>query len=212
MTVYPLDDIAKDVRIALDQNMTSDALAEIGDVDTLALNDIIKSKIVEAVKRIHSEAPAHLLDGGYNFGDAVYWKEYESGWVLLPENFMRFVVFEMDDWERAVFHAINTDDPEYEKQSSRFKGIRGTAQRPVCVISIRPEGRVLEFYSCKSTNAKVSRAVYLPYPRVDKYGAIKICKRCYDAVVYTTAALVLTTFGDADKSAALSELAKSVLI
>lgn len=212
MTVYPLDDIAKDVRIALDQNMTSDALTEIGDVDTLALNDIIKSKIVEAVKRIHSEAPSHLLDGGYNFGDAVYWKEHESGWVLLPENFMRFVVFEMDDWERSVFHAINTDDPEYEKQSSRFKGIRGTAQRPVCAISIRPEGRVLEFYSCKSRDAKVSRAVYLPYPRIDKYGAIKICKRCYDAVVYTTAALVLTTFGDANKSAALSELAKSVLI
>ena len=42
MTVYQLDDIAKDVRIALDQNMASDTLAAIGDVDTLALNDIIK--------------------------------------------------------------------------------------------------------------------------------------------------------------------------
>lgn len=41
MTVYHLDEIAKDVRIALDQNTTSDALREIGDVDTLSLNDII---------------------------------------------------------------------------------------------------------------------------------------------------------------------------
>lgn len=212
MTVYPLDELSKDVRIALDQNMTSDALADIGDVDTLALNDIIKSKIVEAVTRIHSAAPSYLLDGGYNFGDAVYWKEHECGWVLLPDDFMRFVVFEMDDWERAVFHAINTDDTEYDKQSSRFKGIRGTAQRPVCAISIRPEGRVLEFYSCKSTDAMVSRAVYLPYPQVDKDGAIEICQRCYHAVVYTTASLVLTTFGNAEKSSVLSELAKSVLI
>lgn len=212
MTVYPLDKIAEDVRIALDQNMTSDALTEIGDVDTLAINDIIKSKIVEAVKRIHSEAPSYLLDGGYNFGDAVYWQEHESGWVLLPEDFMRFVVFEMDDWARPVFHVTNTDDAEYDKQSSRFKGIRGTAQRPVCFVSIRPEGRVLEFFSCKSKDAQVSRAVYLPYPKVDKYGAIEICQRCYDAVVYTTAALVLITFGDTEKSNVLNELAKSSLI
>mgnify|MGYP000053876088 len=46
MTVYHLDEIAGDVRIALDQNTTSDVLKEIGDVDTLALNDIIKSKII----------------------------------------------------------------------------------------------------------------------------------------------------------------------
>lgn len=212
MAVYKLDDIAKDVRIALDQNMVSDALTEIGDVDTLSVDEIIKSKICEAVKRIHSEAPPYLLDGGYNFGDAVYWKDKECGWVLLPEDFMRFVVFEMDDWERPVFFPISTDDTEYDLQSSRFKGIRGTAQKPICAISIRPEGRVLEFYSCKSTDAMVSRAVYLPYPKVDRDDAIEICRRCYNAVVYTTASLVLTTFGDAEKSSILSELAKSDLI
>lgn len=212
MAVYQTDRIGRDVRIALDRNMTSDALKLIGDVDTLALDDIIKSKILEAVKRVHSAAPAHLLDGGYNFGDAIYWKEHESGWTLLPEDFMRFVVFQMDDWERAVFYPINTDDPEYEKQSSRFKGIRGTYQRPVCAISIRPEGRVMEFYSCRKKDTKVSRAVYLPYPKFDKYGAVEICERCYEAVIYTIAALVLTTFGDAEKSAALNELAKTALI
>lgn len=212
MTVYQLDDIAKDVRIALDQNMVSDALKEIGDVDTLAVDDIIKSKVVEAIKRVHSSAPPYLLDGGHNFGEEVYWQEKECGWILLPEDFMRFVVFQMSDWERPVFFPINTDDPEYDLQSSRFKGIRGTAQRPVCAISIRPEGRVLEFYSCKSTDAKVSRAVYLPYPRIDKYGAVEICSRCYDSVIYTIAALVLTTFGDAEKSSVFNELAKSALI
>lgn len=212
MAIYQLDKITKDIRTSLDQNMSSEALIEIGDVDTLALNDIIKSKIVEAVKRIHSEAPPHLLDGGHNFGDAVNWMDHESGWVLLPEDFMRFVVFEMDDWSRAVFTCTNVDDAEYEKQHSRFKGIRGTAQRPVCFISIRPEGRVLEFYSCKSTDAKVSRAVYLPYPKVDKYGGIEICSRCYDAVIYTIAALVLTAYGDIDKSNVFNELAKSTLI
>ena len=73
MKVYLLDEIAKDVRIAIDQNMQSETLVDFGDVDTLSLNDIIKSKIVDAVKRIHSTAPSYLLDGGHNFGDAIYW-------------------------------------------------------------------------------------------------------------------------------------------
>lgn len=212
MKVYRLDEIAKDVRIAMDQNMSSDTLIGFDDVDTLSLNDIIKSKVTDAVKRIHSTAPAYLLDGGNNFGDAIYWKELESGWCLLPEDFMRLVVFQMDDWERAVYHSVSEDDAEYKKQSSRFKGIRGTPQKPVCAIAIRPEGRALEFYSCKSENAMVSRAVYLPYPVIDEDDGIEICERCYQAVVYTIASLVLTTYGNADLSKALSDLAKSALI
>lgn len=201
----------QDVRICLDQNMTSDALLESGDIDTLALDDIIRSKILEAVQRVHMDAPNYLLEGGHNFGDAVYWRELESGWVLLPPDFMRLVVFEMDDWEQAVYQAISTDDPEYEKQRSRFKGIRGTAQRPVCAIAIRPEGRVLEFYSCKSKNAQVSRAMYIPYPKIDEDNGVDICERCYNAVVYTAAGLTLLTCGEVEKGNAVSELAQTFL-
>lgn len=209
--IYQLDKIMQDVRICLDQNMTSDALLVSGDIDTLALDDIIRSKILEAVQRVHMDAPNYLLEGGHNFGDAVYWRELESGWVLLPPDFMRLVVFEMDDWEQAVYQAISTDDPEYEKQRSRFKGIRGTAQRPVCAIAIRPEGRVLEFYSCKSKEAQVSRAMYIPYPNIDEDGGVDICERCYDAVVYTAAGLTLLTCGEVEKGNSVSELAQTFL-
>ena len=209
--IYQLDKIMQDVRICLDQNMTSDALLESGDIDTLALDDIIRSKILEAVQRVHRDAPNYLLEGGHNFGDAVYWRELESGWVLLPQDFMRLVVFEMDDWEQAVYQAISTDDPEYEKQRSRFKGIRGTAQRPVCAIAIRPEGRVLEFYSCKSKDAQVSRAMYIPYPKIDEDNGVDICERCYNSVVYTAAGLTLLTCGEVEKGNAVSELAQTFL-
>ena len=209
--IYQLDKIMQDVRICLDQNMTSDALLESGDIDTLALDDIIRSKILEAVQRVHMDAPNYLLEGGHNFGDAVYWRELESGWVLLPQDFMRLVVFEMDDWEQAVYQAISTDDPEYEKQRSRFKGIRGTAQRPVCAIAIRPEGRVLEFYSCKSKDAQVSRAMYIPYPKIDEGNGVDICERCYNSVVYTAAGLTLLTCGEVEKGNAVSELAQTFL-
>lgn len=209
--IFQIDKIMQDVRICLDQNMASDALIESGDIDTLSLDEIIKSKILEAVQRVHRGAPNYLLEGGHNFGDAVYWRELECGWVLLPKDFLRLVVFEMDDWKQAVYQAISTDDPEYEKQHSRFKGIRGTAQRPVCAIGIRPEGRVLEFYSCKSKNAKVSRAIYIPYPKIDEDGGVDISERCYNAVIYTAAGLTLLTCGETEKGNSVSELAQTFL-
>ncbi len=209
--IYNIDKIMEDVRVCIDQNMTSEALVESGDIDPLALDEIIKSKILEAIQRVHMEAPPYLLENGHNFGDAVYWKEMESGWVLLPSDFMRLVVFEMDDWEQAVYTAISVDDPDYEKQRSRFKGIRGTAQKPVCVLAIRPEGKVLEFYSCKSTDAQVSRAMYIPYPVIDDDGGVDVSERCYNAVVYTAAGLTLMTCGEANQATALSDLAKTFL-
>lgn len=209
--IYNIDKIMQDVRICLDLNMTSDALLESGDIDTLSLDDIIRSKVLEAVQRVHMDAPNYLLEGGHNFGDAVYWRELESGWVLLPPDFMRLVVFEMDDWEQAVYQAISTDDPEYEKQRSRFKGIRGTAQRPVCAIAIRPEGKVLEFYSCKSEDAQVSRAIYMPYPTIDEDGGVDISERCYTAVVYTAAGLTLITCGETERATVFTDMAKTYL-
>jgi hypothetical protein len=213
MNVYRLEEIAKDVRIAIDRNSNSNALVEIGDVDTLALDDIIMSKVVEAVRRVHSDAPVHLLDGGYSFGDAVvYWKQEGCGWVLLPEDFMRFVAFKMDGWQQAVFACLTTDDYEYKMQASKFKGIRGTAQNPKCFITVRPEGRAMEFYSSKSNKAKITQAIYIPYPKVDELNAVEICSKCYNAVVYTVAALVMAAVGDMDKSNVFNELAKTVLI
>lgn len=210
--VYEVKDILRDVRIAIDENKTNEQLIADEDIDTLMLDDIITSKVIDGVKRVHSEAPVYLLDGGYNFGDGIYWGEMESGWCLLPDDFMRLVVFQMDDWERAVYHAISEDDKEYQLQSSRFKGVRGTAQRPVCAVAIRPEGRALEFYSCKSTDAKVKRAVYLPYPRIDEDNGVEICERCYQSVVYMIASLALFTCESAEQGKLLLELSKSALV
>ncbi|MBQ2491632.1 MAG: hypothetical protein II539_08070 [Muribaculaceae bacterium] len=212
---YQVADIERDVRVALDQNMVSDALAGIGDVDTLALDEIIESKIVEAVQRVHMDAPYYLLHSGHNLvdnlGDAIYWEDLESGYVLLPSDFMRLVVFEMSDWERPVYTAISTDDPQYAQQRSRYKGIRGCPQKPVCAIVMRPEGKALEFYSCKDENATVSKGVYIPYPAIDTDGGIDISEQCYKAVIYMAAGLTMLACGEADKATAMMEMAKGLL-
>lgn len=209
--IYKLAEIAREVRIAIDQNMTSEQLIATDDIETLSLEEIIRSKIVEAVRRVETAAPVHFLEEGHDFGDAVYWADLESGWVLLPDDFMRLIAFRMSDWERTVYAAISVDDPLYAKQSSRYKGIRGNVQKPVCAIVNRAEGKALEFYSCNSEEAYVSRASYLPYPHIDEDDGIDISEKCFTAVIYTVAALVLTTYGEAEKASALTELAKSIL-
>lgn len=209
--IYRIAEVARAVRIALDQNNVSEQLLNESDIDTLSLEEIIRSKIEEAARRVETAAPVHLLEEGHSFGEAVFWEKYESGWVLLPDDFMRLIAFKMSDWERTVYTAISADDPEYLKQSSRYKGIRGNVQKPVCAIVNRAEGKALEFYSCNSESAYVSRASYLPYPKVDEDGGIDISEKCYTAVVYMAAALTLLTYGEADKASAMTELSKTFL-
>lgn len=209
--ICQLAEIARDVRVALDQNMTSEQLLALDDIDTLSLEEIIESKMVEAVRRVESSVPLSMLDSGHNFGEVgLFWDNYESGFVILPNDFMRLIAFKMSDWERVVTQAITEDSPLYAKQSSRYKGIRGNYQKPVVAIVNRPEGRVLEFYSCKDNLAEVVKGVYRPYPKIED-GAIEISERCYMAVIYTIAGLVLLTYGEADKASALIELSKSVV-
>lgn len=212
MAVYQIKNITKDVRVALDQNGVSDSLEGIGDVDTLELNEIIRSKVVEAVKRVHSEASLYRLNQGHNFGDTLYWNDKEPcGWILLPDDFMRLVVFQMDDWARPVYRAIDMDSQEFVMQYSRFGGVRGTPSRPKCVLAIRPEGRALEFYSCKDQTAKVSRGVYIPQPKIDEHDGIEISNQCYEAVVYTICALVSTAYADSNRTELFNNMAKSLI-
>lgn len=210
--VYKILHIARDVRIAIDENKTSEQLIADEDIDTLSLNDIVRSKIVEAVRRVVTEAPTHLLDGGLPFGDAIFWRSKGSGWTLLPEDFMRLLVFKMSDWERPVYEPITAADPQYQLQFSRYKGLRGNPQKPVVAIVSRAEGRALELFSCKDSTATVEHAVYLPFPKADCDGGIEIPERCYMPVIYQAASLVLATIGQSDLSSVMSELSKQLLI
>lgn len=210
--VYKILQIARDVRIAIDENKTSEQLIADEDIDTLSLNDIVRSKIVEAVRRVVTEAPTHLLDGGLPFGDAVFWRSKGSGWTLLPEDFMRLLIFKMSDWERPVYEPITAADSQYQLQFSRYKGLRGNPQKPVVAIVSRAEGRALELFSCKDKSATVEQALYLPLPREDCDGGIEIPERCYTSVVYQAASLVLATIGQNELSSVMSELSKQLLV
>ena len=120
--IKQIEDIVRDVRIAIDENATSKALFAEGDTETLTLDEIIKSKIADSVRKVEMEAPARLLDSGENFGDSgVYWNANLSGWIILPDDFMRMLVFRMSDWERSVYDTVDEGSEAYALQSSHSR-------------------------------------------------------------------------------------------
>lgn len=208
--IYKTENIARDVRVVLDRNHVSTPLAGFSDADTLDVDEIIRSCMVLAVRNVHTAAPVYLLEHGHNIGDEIYWNGDGSGWLLLPADFMRLVSFRMSDWSRTLYEAITPDDASYALQRSRWRGLRGTPSRPVCALCVRPEGKVLEFYSCASEDAFVDGGVYIPYPTIDN-GGIDISERCYEAAVYECASLVATTLGDPTTAATLRAEALGVM-
>lgn len=213
MAIYRMSGLQKAVRKVLDRNMESAQLITDEDVDTLAQDDIIRVSIPRAARNVVLVAPADFLEHGHDIGDDIYWNaDGKTGWILLPNDFLRLLVFEMSDWERPVYEPITPDDPLYAQQKSRWGGIRGNTEKPVCALCLRPEGKVLEFYSCKDDEAYMTRGVYIPYPKVDGAGGIDLPERCHDAVVYEAASLVAGILGDTTQAAVMRAESRRLLL
>ncbi len=203
--------MARAVRVAIDMNRGDEPLLMEGDSDTLTLDETIHAKLADAVRMVEMEAPAIMLESGHDFGgDGVFIGKDGKGFVVLPDDFMRLVAFRMSDWHRTVHDAIDENSPEYAMQSSRWKGICGNPEKPVCAIVRRPEGKVLEFYSSRDDTAEVTQASYVPRPRIDAVGGIDVAEDCYRAAVYRAAALVLSSLGDG-LSTTMLEISKSLI-
>lgn len=210
---YLVENIIKEAKVALDENVSSTALADIGDIDTLTNDEIIASKVVDAARIVMVNAPVHLLDSGRAFGESIGWDGqpgYGAGYIHLPDDFMRLVCFQMSDWDMAVTVAITEDSPLYQMQRSRFGGVRGNPQKPVVAITSQPIGLVLEFFSCYSgESAFIKKARYIPMPRI-RNGKIELCEKLKPAVVYYTAYLAALSLGNGDAAAALLATAREL--
>lgn len=212
--IFSVDDIKRDVRIALDQNNSSTPLLDTGDIDTLTLEEIIESKIEDAARVVTRDAAHYLLDGGKAFGESVRWdvrEGYGSGSILLPDDFLRLVSFQMSDWSYPVIDAITEDNPIYALQHSRYGGVRGNPQKPIVALSQQPIGLVLEFFSCAAgENTFVKRATYMPIPKITD-GEITISEKLKPAVVYYTAYLAALSIGNGDLAATLLNTSKELM-
>jgi len=194
---YDVSDLMAEIRIALDQNMSSTALADLADIDTLSLDELIESKIASAARIVEERAPRELLDGGVRFNTP---DGQLHGRIALPSDFLRLLTFKMSSWRRAVTMAISEDSPLYMQQFSAYPGVRGSALKPVVAIVQDADGLVLEYFPHVSSDS-VERAQYVPIPVING-GFIDICEKLKPAVVYYAAYLVALATGQTEQQIA----------
>ena len=212
--VYKLEDIRKDVRIVLDENDKSPELALALDRNTVSIDELIESKVEDAVTIVERLAPLHMLTRKKALENTTITWESEAGFgsgvIPLPKDFMRLVSFKMSDWRHSVTRPIYEDDPLYARQHSRYSGIRGTPQKPVVAVINTKDWIALEFFSCATSSAKVDKALYVPTPFLSA-GVIDISQQCYRSVVYTMASLVASTYKDTELASSLINMCNNLL-
>lgn len=205
MRTYVVEDLVREVRIIIDENRESSPLIEDGDETTLSLNEVIAYNIPIAAQIVETEAPRYMLGGGEAFATSISWMVGSvgkgRGTIILPDDFLRLVTFQMSDWERPVVEAISDEDPLYRQQFSRNKGLRGSPQCPVVAISNTPAGLVLEFFSCEAgESVTVLRARYIPKPEITENHEIILCEKLKRSIMYYAAYLTEVTYGSAERA------------
>ena len=96
----------------------------------------INSILDESAKHIKQTAPLHILnaaDGGLLTCVPVPDANGLTGYVILPDDYLRFVCFKMPDWLQEVDEPILTTDPKYKLQ--KYTAIRGGIAKPVVALS-----------------------------------------------------------------------------
>lgn len=215
---YAESTIIKDVRVAIDENAAITPVAGADgtalDTDTLEMEDIIRSKITDAVNAVRKAAPLPLLEltrkaSGTDW--PVTWTDEDKGIgeVAVPDDYLKLAMFKMSDWAHAVTTPVQADSALYHQQFSGWKGVRGNPSRPdIAIVTDMTTGRsVIQFFSCDST-AATAELTYVKRCDGADGGGYDIEAAIYRAVVMKTAALVAATYGSGDLTSLLNTLAQ----
>lgn len=216
MERYDVDTLIADVRTAIDENTSIAAFTDSGgnivDTDTLEMEDIIRSKVIDGINAVHRVAPLDMLELSSSF-PTVMWtnKNKGIGYVRLPSDFLRLGLFKMTDWAFGVSEALSPLSEAYRQQFSEWCGVRGNPLRPVIAISADSgAGRsILQFFSCASTNA-TAELMYVK-ALTEEAERYEVEAQLYRAIVLKTAALTASAYTNADVMKMLNSLCNEQL-
>ena len=212
-------EIINAVRWCFDEEQTdsSDFRNASGNDNTL-MDNIIKSKIGDAVRWISLYAPSELLGGSDTSGvgtgimtdatmtpSAIYGSN--GGRLVMPADFIRLVRVRVEGWHRAVKSPIEEDSDEYLQLRDTF-GAESTKDRPMAAI-IDKATKEVEVWPTGSS----AEITYISEPNVNISSSaststnVAIPPRAKSAFVYYLAFLVLSAYEDS-RAPRMLEIAK----
>ena len=161
----------------------------------------ISAVLDEATKNTIMMAPVHLLEPTIYIPTAIKTLEDdwgETGYIELPENFLRFILFKMAEWERPASEVISISSPLYLKQKNKFS--RGFISKPVVAFSWfgteESKKRILEYFSVPvGSEHAVEMFQYMPETKAEDLQSNLI-----DVLTWVCASKVLQITGQLDLS------------
>lgn len=207
MKEISIDDIKKRVRLTLDEVLSNESENFEGEDDT-QLDNVISSKVVEALRFVHGNAESSLLESG-EYTDSFESltavargeKSFTPVRLYLGGAFLRLVKVECGEWSRSVTSHLSFDDVEYSMQKNYLT--IATPERPLVflgrhldLIGEDEQGYCVELYSVRNPQDAYYRVGYLNEPELSN-DKLKVCDKLVDAFIYYLSGLVLLVLNDA---------------
>lgn len=157
----------------------------------------------ECAQEVLMKAPSLKVEGTEEGGVSAQGNKDGSGYVVLPEGFLRLLEFRMSEWERPVTVAAEAGSETALMQGNRY--LRGGLCKPVCVYGKRGGANVLEYYTVKKSHV-IDRFVY-----VKECAAENVPVELQDVLTWWCASRVLQIFGNVNGAQLAYERGKSLL-
>ena len=209
-----VEELIKKVRITMDENSSSSRLAEIKDIDSLQLDDLIRESIVAGVKYIHSNADVtELTDDVTEDGSLSSVEEEMIGsekyiqYIDCPSNFHILSSIKMSKWKKPIRILSVLNNVNEDMELCPYYGIGSDQESPAVYLTERNGKRVFMACSCDEEGSLLETFRYLPIPSIQK-GDIKIIKGREDDCAYAIAYNVFMSLGDANMASAMLEKIK----
>ena len=209
-----VEELIKKVRITMDENSSSSRLAEIKDIDSLQLDELIRESIVAGVKYIHSNADVtELTDDVTEDAKLSHVEEKMIGsekyiqYIDCPSDFHVLSSIKMSRWKKPVRILSVLNNVNEDMELCPYYGIGSDQESPAVYLTERNGKRVFMACSCEEEGSSVETFRYLPLPSI-KEGNIKIIKGREDDCAYAIAYNVFMSLGDTSMASAMAEKIK----
>ena len=183
------DALIRQVRMALDDIGPSDQ------IEVLGGNALIDKQLNNAAHETLMLMPVHLHPSPTQITSATR-IDNETGYIVLPENFLRLVRLQLNKWKAPVSRLIHEDNPEAYRQRSVFS--RGGVNKPKVVLRFNRDiaRYVLEYFSTKSDDHTVKSCEVIVEQSAEDIPSILV-----EPMVLLCASRVLEIGGENDLSA-----------